>query len=493
MFSPSDFRDLFQPNYCERRVWLDANRPDLAFEDIEFNELVRDKGLAVENAHVETVGPVEIPVYPIGDIPSGFAETCRLIESKTAIIYQGVLMSKDGMFTVIPDLLILDKKTGRYKIRDVKLARNLDNHPEIEFGLGLCKIVAEEVLGYAPIIEVVNGDGQLVSPFDVPDKDIILGCIKRIMDLKTLTQEPLEPSGWSKCSPCPYFEYCWGSARESHDVCTISGIEQGMSKALWGNGTKSWADVLKLGIDKLADISFQRGTQIQRIGLTRAEKIMRQAKCLEENTYEMKGTFDLPHGYDKGDRPVGIFDIENNIFEELGLQVNVYLWGLMVIVSDEVHDQKLFISQPGDTGDFDGWRRFLSTMSEIFKKYGDIPIIHFSPHEKTWVNNYIIRYGDIRKIGRRVLDNLWDLYRALISCVILPVPSYGLKQLEVFVGFQRTQEKYGGSWSIVRYNQYLQATTKADAERILDEIRLYNREDLLATYSVYKWLEGHCC
>lgn len=146
MFSPSDFRDLFQPCYCGRRVWLAVNRPDLRFEDITFSDLVQRKGLALEDSHVQTVGPVETPEYPEGDIPSGFVEKCRLIELKAPIIYQGVLMSEDDQFTVIPDVLILDKVTGHYKIHDVKLARNLDYHPEIELGLGLCKLVAEEVL-----------------------------------------------------------------------------------------------------------------------------------------------------------------------------------------------------------------------------------------------------------------------------------------------------------------------------------------------------------
>ncbi len=492
MFSPSDFRDLFQPNYCERRVWLAANRPDLALEDVEFIELVQGKGLAVEDAHVRTVGPVETPIYPIGDIPLGCKETGRLIESKTPIIYQGVLMSKDGQFTVIPDLMILDDVTGRYKIRDVKLARNFDKHPEIVIGLGLSELIAEEVLGYAPIIEVVTGDRQLLSPFDVPDKDVIVGCIKRIVDLQNLAEEPLEPSGWSKCNPCAYFEYCWNQVWESRDVCTISGIEQGMSKALWANGVRTWEDVLNLGVDGLADMSFQRGSQTQRIGITRAEKICRQAKCLAGNVHEIKLPLELPHGYNKGQRPIVIFDVENNIFEELGLQVDVYLWGLMVVVSAEVQKQELTVSPQGDKGDADGWRQFLSTMSQIFKEYGDIPIVHFSSHEKTWVNNYIKRYGDTGKVGQRVLDNLWALSRTLTSCTILPVPSSGLKQLESFVGFKRSQEEYGASWSIVRYNQFLQALTKEEADRIIDEIRLYNREDLLATYSVYEWVEEHC-
>lgn len=493
MFSPSDFRELFQPNYCERRVWLAANRPDLAFEDIEFNELVKGKGLAVEDAHVRTVGPVETPIYPEGDIPSGFEETLHLIESKIPIIYQGVLMSRDGQFTVIPDLLILDEKTGRYKVRDVKLATNFDNHPEIALGLGLSKLVAEEILGYSPTIEVATGDGQLISPFQVPERDVVLRCIRQMSELENLSNEPSEPTGWSKCEPCPFFEYCWNLAWESRDLCTVSGIEQGMSRALWTNGIRTWEDILNLGINNLADISFQRGSQVQRIGPTRADKIIRQARCLAKGTHEMKSALILPHGYSKGDRPIVILDIENNIFEEIGLGVDVYLWGVMVIMSKDIQEQQLILAPPGKQGDAEGWRKFLSLMSRIFEENGDIPVVHYGSHEKTWVSRYMNRYEDGGKVGQRVLNNLWNLYSIVTASVVLPVPSYSLKQLEGFVGFARTQEEYGGSWSIVRYNQYLQASNKEEAERILMEIRTYNREDLLATYAVYKWLEENCC
>lgn len=85
------------------------------------------------------------------------------------------------------------------------------------------------------------------------------------------------------------------------------------------------------------------------------------------------------------------------------------------------------------------------------------------------------------------------LYRCILDTVILPVPSYGLKQIEKFVGFERSQEEYGGSWSLVKYNQYLQAIDAETSNKILDEIKTYNAEDLLATYAVYNWLEENIC
>ena len=135
MFSPSDFRELFQPNYCERRIWLNANCPELAVKDTDFIEMVQEKGLAVEKAHVQTVGPIQEPEYEEGDIPAGYEDTLRLIVSKVPIIYQGVLISKDGQFSAIPDLIILNPKTNKYRVREIKLATNIDNHPEIELGV----------------------------------------------------------------------------------------------------------------------------------------------------------------------------------------------------------------------------------------------------------------------------------------------------------------------------------------------------------------------
>lgn len=493
MFSPSGFRNLFQPSYCERRVWLALHEPDLATPDVDFIEMIQEKGIAAEEAHIQTVGPIEKPEYPELEFPIGFEETIKMIESKVPIIYQGILMSKDNQRMAIPDLMILDDRTEKYAIRDIKLARNLDAHPEIELGMGLCRIVAKEVLGYEPILEVFTGDGELLSPYIAPDNKIVKQCIKLISNLEDLTEEPSEISGWSKCSPCPFFTHCWDDAWKGRHVCTIPGVEQGMSLALLDHNIETWEALIKKG-NNIAEIIFQRGSGTQRIGPTRTEKFLRQARCLSRGIHEKIKPLTLPNGYSPGDRPLVIFDVENNmpLFDELGLQVDVYLWGLLV-VTDEEMIQKLIVAPRGADGDQNGWEQFLSTMSEIFKRYGDIPIIHFSSHEKTKVSNYLRKYGDANSIGQRVINNLWDLYRAILSSVALPVPSYGLKQIESFVGFKRTQEEYGGSWSIVRYNQYLEATSPDKAEEILNEIKVYNGEDLMATYEVYKWVENCCC
>jgi len=460
-------------------------------KDTDFIEMVQEKGLAVEKAHVQTVGPIQEPEYEEGDIPSGFQDTLRMIGSKIPIIYQGVLISKDGQFSAIPDLIIFDPEINKYKIQEIKLATNITNHPEIELGVGLSKFVAEEILGYSTIAEIITGDGALISPFDVPDKSIVVIAANKIIELEALEIEPIEPVGWSKCKDCQYGDYCYGKAWDNRSICTISGIEKGMVWALWEDGVDNWDQIIELDVDKLYGMQFQRGSQIQKIGPTRGGKILRQTKCLVDGSFDKKTDIILPAGYQKGDRPLVIFDIENTVFDEVEFDIDVYMWGLITILPDGTYEQNTVIAPPGDRGDVEGWTQFLETMDGIFEKFGDIPIIHFSSHEVTKINNYIAMYGDKNNIGDRVKNNMWDLYRCVLDTVVLPVPSYGLKHIEKYVGFERNQEEYGGSWSIVKYNEYVEAPDVETADKILNEIKTYNTEDLLATYAVYKWLEDN--
>ncbi|NMA55075.1 MAG: hypothetical protein GX952_03965 [Firmicutes bacterium] len=81
------------------------------------------------------------------------------------------------------------------------------------------------------------------------------------------------------------------------------------------------------------------------------------------------------------------------------------------------------------------------------------------------------------------------MYDAISKHLFLPTPSYGLKWVEKLAGFQRSQEEFGGLWSIITYDRYINAPTKEQADKILDEILTYNQDDLIASLAVYEWLE----
>ena len=89
-----------------------------------------------------------------------------------------------------------------------------------------------------------------------------------------------------------------------------------------------------------------------------------------------------------------------------------------------------------------------------------------------------------------MLDNLLDLLPITRSAMALPVRSYGLKVIEQYVGFERSQEEFGGTWSIARYMAAQDMKPGAERDAIAAEILKYNEEDLAATWAVLDWLRG---
>ena len=93
-------------------------------------------------------------------------------------------------------------------------------------------------------------------------------------------------------------------------------------------------------------------------------------------------------------------------------------------------------------------------------------------------------------MAERVKRNLLDLLPIAQESVALPVPSYGLKQVERVANFERGLDDYGGDWSIARYIQATETHDEKLRTEIMDEILAYNREDLEATWAVLRWLTG---
>ncbi len=110
-------------------------------------------------------------------------------------------------------------------------------------------------------------------------------------------------------------------------------------------------------------------------------------------------------------------------------------------------------------------------------------------HEKAKINTYIERYGDRDGIAERVLANLSDLLPITRKAIILPEPSYSLKVVEKYTGFRRTQDKYGGDWSMAKYIEAVETDDETKRRELIDEIIKYNEEDLKATWKVLEWLK----
>ena len=115
--------------------------------------------------------------------------------------------------------------------------------------------------------------------------------------------------------------------------------------------------------------------------------------------------------------------------------------------------------------------------------------MHWHHYERVKIDMYIKRYGDPGGIAQKVRENLLDLLPITNKSIALPLPSYSLKVIEKYIGFQRTQDEYGGDWAMAKYIEAVETNDEEKRNSVMEEIILYNKEDLEATWAVLEWLK----
>jgi predicted RecB family nuclease len=166
----------------------------------------------------------------------------------------------------------------------------------------------------------------------------------------------------------------------------------------------------------------------------------------------------------------------------------IYLWGLQVF-GDAPTGFMPAVAGFGPDGDRECWLAFLENARKLFKTYGDIPFVHWASYEKTKLSLYVDRYGDLDGLAARVKLNLLDLLVVARDSIVLPLPSFSLKVVEKYVGFQRTLEDAGGQWAMANFIEAVETSDEAKRTELMDKILKYNEEDLAATWAVFSWLK----
>ncbi len=480
-----DFYSLYTPSGCGLRVYLRAKR-EPEDKPSEFEQVLRRLGQRHEANHLSTF-PQAVDLRTLAFDERAQA-TVTQVRNGVAVLYQPVLkcsVTVDGAVCDCigePDFMI--REDGGYVIRDVKLVRHVDgeHHPEVIAQLQFYGWLYTQVFGSPPLrLEVFNGQSALVTvPSNVDD---VLHQLREVLKLKMLDQAPYQPVGWSKCTGCGFHDHCWTIAKKANDVALVVGVDQGLAFQLHDDGVRTIEELVgRFNRTALAQFRRPWGEGTKRVG-NAAGAILRSAKALLTYSETVLARPAIP----EHDNYV-MFDLEGlpPQLDELG---KVYLWGM------QVFGKATGVFQPavagfGEQGDAQGWRDFLHQADTVFNQHGDIPFVHWSHYERTQINEYVRRYGDPAGVAARVLRNLLDLLPITRESVVLPIYSYSLKEIEKFVGFKRTQDEYGGAWSMAKYIEAVETTNKSLREELMAKILVYNNEDLAATWAVLQWLRN---
>lgn len=481
VIKPSDFYSLYSPSQCDLRLYL-------SFKGVEpsppgaFEQLIFKLGQRHEKNHLATFSDVSDLT---GQSPE---KTLDAIRKRIPAIYQGefrasVTLDGNNIEVVgIPDFIITDGTN--YFIRDCKIARKVTekDHPEILSQLQLYGWLFEKSVGRRPgKLEVLKGDGS-IELLDYQGEAAALSKLRDLLKIITLPEEPYSPIGWSKCSGCGYNKLCMSRADKEQSVALLPDIDQGLARRLRESGVVTIEDIARRYDERsLSALKRPWGAREQKVG-SKASGILMQANAMLEKKYIVIKKPDIPVS-----KNYMMFDLEG-LPPQLDELDNIYLWGMQVFGEKPGSFQYSF-AEMGIDGDRKGWEEFLRIAGRIFDEYEDIPFVHWANYEKTKIKTYVERYGDIDGIAVKVLSNLCDLLAITKESVVFPLPSYSLKVIEQYVGFKRTQDEYGGDWSIAKYIEAVETEDEEKRREIMNQIIKYNEEDLQATWAVFEWLK----
>ncbi len=508
--SPSSISRLYEPSECERRTWLRDVEELKPAADSSFHKFIKEQGIRHEK---RVLGTLRTDGFAIVDIngfknQSAFDDTVAAVAAGSGVVYQGMLEAtaaingQEARVIGYPDFLIPDG--AGWIVADAKLTRHVyksdgkertakqaiflqlrlygwlfeQNFPGVKFGL-----------------RVYNGAGEQEEI--APDGGVLpLLELGRVLEIRSLTKEPVELVGWSKCGACGYKEHCWPIAEDQKSLGLVVDIDKKLAPKLEEEGITSYPQLAaKLDAVALAKLKSQKGDNIagaRRI-LENVESLMsgEPVRRLDDNDNLV-----LLDPAVTSDESYVMFDLEG-LPPELDAEPRVYLWGMQLFGKTE----GAFIACLADFGedaDEAGWRDFLHAAAKLIKAHGQIRFVHWAPYEKTMIKAYLDRYGDDEHgTGASVLELLLDLYPITKATVALPLPSYSLKMVEqskaVFkvTGFKRAAiDVAKGDDSIVAYMEAVETDDMDLRDQIVKAICDYNQEDLEATWAVMKWLRS---
>jgi len=249
------------------------------------------------------------------------------------------------------------------------------------------------------------------------------------------------------CRTCPFSSECFKEIVNSESLTFLHGVKG-----------KTLEKLNSYGINTLKDVINMSPIVEQLIGKEKTKRLIVQAQSILEN------------------RPILIRPVPK-ISEGLYLDIESYtpinfdyLFG---ILDDGVYIPFLASDPSSESNVFKEVVKYISKTNK--------PVYHFHNYEINRFKKLARKYNV--ELSKSFFSRFVDVYKMYIDHVALPVPSYSLKSIARYFGFNwRTQ--LNGQLVVHSYAEYL----ATGDERILQEILTYNEDDVRATEFILKKL-----
>ncbi|MDC1054823.1 TM0106 family RecB-like putative nuclease [Candidatus Pelagibacter ubique] len=301
-------------------------------------------------------------------------------------------------------------------------------------------------------------------------------------------KKDIEPNRCSFCAMCEWSDVCDKIWIEKDHLNQIAKIRKDQIVKIKKHGVKTLSDFAKLKkAEKIKDLN----SIILNKHLSQAELLIKfketkipQYKILplEDERGFNKIPKSSPHDL--------FFDIEgldkilNSEESEQDKQALEYLFG--IYDHDNKKEPYKYFWAHNQDEEKEKFVELLEFIDKHLKKYPKAHIYHYNHYEKTALTKLMSKHdthleqvNDLLRYGKLV-----DLHAVVNQGIQVSEREYSLKNLEKFYGYKRKGEIKKANDSTDKYLDWIET----GEERLLDEIKLYNREDCESTYFLREWL-----
>ena len=452
--------------------------------------------MALEQAYLEHLGRqgCRIVVPAPGVAGSALERTVSAMRAGADVIYQATLAS--GRWHGRADFLRRVERSSAlgawsYEVLDAKLARETRAGTVLQ--LCLYSHLVARIQDFLPEHMHVIVPGPDFEPVTYRVHDFLAyhRLVQRHLEAATSgtgSADGTYPNPVPQCEICRWWRECDQQRRDDDHLCLVAGISRMQIDELHGWGVAT--------LEGLAEVPLPlarkpaRGSEDSYVRVREQARVQLAARRSGEPVHELlpvieaQGLCRLP-----APSPGDVFlDFEGDPF--VGTSGLEYLlgWATGPAAEPEYHGRWAL----GPAAEQAMFEAFIDLVMARLERWPDLHIYHFAAYEPAALKRLMGRYATREDQLDRLLRarRFVDLHMVTRQALRAGVERYGLKELEVFYGFERAVELRTASLHRHGFERALELGRHDEVPQATrDAIETYNRDDCVSTLQLRAWLE----
>ncbi|HEY5266287.1 MAG TPA: TM0106 family RecB-like putative nuclease [Acidimicrobiales bacterium] len=470
----------------------------LAVEQTPLNalaEILIDKGLQHESSCLDDYEAMGKTIYevPGRNANESFEEWVRRVGNALSkgfdVVYQMPFVH-EGMRGIADFLIkVANPEPGyaSYEPVDAKLTRSTAKPGHV---LQLC-FYAEAIAaleGVAPRnMHVWLGSGStetLVVEEFLPYWRRLRRQLSALLDADQATVST-RPRLCESCEYCEFQHHCEAQWRQEDSLAYVANSRESEREALEASGVFTVAQ-LALRTEAVADLREEKRARLTRQATLQVATRQSPTAPPAFEFVELSEDPVYGHGFELmplPDRGDVFFDFEGDPFWTPEHDL-MFLAGLLYQddAGEWIYDERWAHSLAEQQVMIKGLVEFFADRRET---YPLMHVYHYNHTEKSAIER-LVRDAEDENLFASLVDSgiFVDLFTVAKNAVRVGTESYGLKHLEHLVAYERNAGIEQGAGAVVEYEEWMRSKDAA----LLEDIALYNRDDVEATKALRNWL-----